>query len=156
MMTLPQNEIEKTGARSISVLIADDSALMQERLKILLETIPGISVVAQTGDVASTEAAIQQLSPAVVILDLHLPGNGLKALEQIKAGPEPPVVIVFTAFSTSMHREKCLASGADYFFDKTTELKQFQATIRAIANQGSGQNQGSGRIPDDRVESHGG
>jgi DNA-binding NarL/FixJ family response regulator len=155
-MTLPQNEIKKTGARSVSVLIADDSTLMQERLKILLETIPGISVVAQVGDVASTEAAIQQLSPAVVILDLHLPGNGLKALEQIKARPEPPVIIVFTAFSTSLHRKKCLASGADYFFDKTTELKQFQETIKAIAGQGFNLNPEFRSNPNGRVDSRGG
>jgi DNA-binding NarL/FixJ family response regulator len=134
-MTVQQIENDKAGSQSVSVLIADDSALMQERLKALLETIPGISVVAQVGDVDSAEVAIQRLSPAVVILDLRLPGNGLKALEQIKARPDAPVIIVFTAFSTSFHRQKCLASGADYFFDKTTDLKEFQATLKAIADQ---------------------
>jgi DNA-binding NarL/FixJ family response regulator len=134
-MTISQIDHDKTGSPPVSVLIADDSALMQERLKALLETIPGISVVAQVGDVESAEAAIQQLYPALVILDLRLPGNGLKALEHIKARPAAPVVIMFTAFSTSMHRQKCLALGADYFFDKTTDLKEFQTTLKSIANQ---------------------
>jgi DNA-binding NarL/FixJ family response regulator len=134
-MTVQQNDRYATGSQTVSVLIADDSALMQERLKALLETIQGITVIAQVGDVDSAEAAIQQLHPAVIILDLHLPGNGLKALEHIKARPDPPVVIMFTAFSTSFHRQKCLALGADYFFDKTTDLKEFQSTLILIANQ---------------------
>jgi DNA-binding response OmpR family regulator len=92
-------------------------------------------VVAQAGDVDSAEVAIQQLCPAVVILDLRLPGNGLKALEHIKARSEAPIIIMFTAFSTSLHRKKCLDLGADYFFDKTTDLKEFLTTLKSIANQ---------------------
>jgi DNA-binding NarL/FixJ family response regulator len=134
-MTMPQTNNHQASSPSVSVLIADDSSLMQERLKALLETIPGISVVAQVGDVDSAEAAIQHFHPAVMILDLRLPGSGLKALEHIKAKPEAPVIIMFTAFSTTFHRQKCLALGADYFFDKTTDLKEFQATLKSIANQ---------------------
>ncbi len=134
-MTVQQIENDKASSQSVSVLIADDSALMQDRLKALLDTIPGISVVAQVGDVDSAEAAIQQLSPEVVIMDLRLPGNGLKALERIKAKPDSPIIIMFTAFSTSLHRQKCLALGADYFFDKTMDLKEFQARLKAIASQ---------------------
>jgi DNA-binding NarL/FixJ family response regulator len=134
-MTVPQIQNYQADSPPVSVLIADDSPLMQERLKVLLETIPGICVVAQVGDVDSAETAIQQLCPAVVILDLRLPGNGLKALERIKAKPGAPVIIMFTAFSTSFHRQKCLALGADYFFDKTTDLKEFQATLKLIASQ---------------------
>ena len=135
-MTVSQIKNDQASSPSVSVLIADDSPLMQERLKALLGTIPGIAVVAQVGDVDSAEAAIQQLHPAVVIMDLRLPGNGLNALEHIKARPDPPVIIMFTAFSTSFHRQKCLALGADYFFDKTTDLKEFQATLKLIATRG--------------------
>ncbi len=134
-MTVPHVQNDPAGSCPVSVLIADDSPLMQERLKVLLETIPGICVVAQVGDVDSAEIAIQKLCPAVLILDLRLPGNGLKALERIKARPGAPVIIMFTAFATSFHRQKCLALGADYFFDKTTELKEFQATLKIIAHQ---------------------
>ena len=134
-MTATQIQNDQAGSPSVAVMIADDSSLMQERLKVLLETIPGIRVVAQVGDVDAAEAAIQQLHPAVVILDLRLPGNGLKALERIKAKPGAPVIIMFTAFATSFHRQKSLALGADYFFDKTTDLKEFQAALKLIANQ---------------------
>jgi DNA-binding NarL/FixJ family response regulator len=134
-MIVAQNDNDKASSPSVSVLIADDSALMQERLKALLETIPWISVVAQVGDVDSAEAAINQLNPAVVILDLRLPGNGLKALERIKVKPTAPIIIMFTAFTTFFHRQKCLALGADYFFDKTTDLKEFQTTLKLIAQQ---------------------
>ena len=134
-MTARTGENGSADRPAVSVLIADDSALMQERLKALLETIPGIAVIAQAADVASAEAAIDRLRPAVIILDLRLPGNGLKAIERIKARPDPPVVIMFTAFSTAIHRQKSLALGADYFFDKTTDLKEFQATLKLLARQ---------------------
>jgi CheY-like chemotaxis protein len=48
---------------------------------------------------------------------------------------EDDAIIIFTAFSPSLHRQKCLAAGADYFFDKTTDLKEFQATLKSIAKQ---------------------
>ena len=133
-MAVPRIENDPPGL-SVTVLIADDSSLMQERLKALLETMPGISVISQVGDVDAAEAAIEQLHPTVVIMYLHLPGNSLKALERIKSEPEAPIIIIFTAFSTSFHRQKCLALGADYFFDKTSDLKQFQATLKNIAYQ---------------------
>jgi DNA-binding NarL/FixJ family response regulator len=121
--------------RSVSVLIADDSPMMQDRLKVWLETIPGLRVVGQVVDARSVDEMIHLQQPEVVILDMHLPGGGLKTLEMIKANPNAPIVVVFTAFGTPFHREKCLLSGADYFFDKTSELKEFQAALRLLASQ---------------------
>jgi len=123
------------ASEGLSVLIADDSALMQERLKMMLEMIPGVSVVAQVVDAEAAEIAVGRLKPDVVILDLRLPGSGINALQHIKSQLDPPVIIMFTAFATPIHRQKCLAFGADYFYDKTTDLQDFQTTLKTIASQ---------------------
>lgn len=50
-------------------------------------------------------------------LDIRMPGgNGIRALEAVKPGDAPPVVIMLTAFAYPQYRAKCLAVGADYFF----------------------------------------
>ena len=117
------------------MLIADDSPMMQDRLKVWLETIPGLSIVGQVVDARSILEMIHLQQPEVVILDMHLPGGGLKILEQIKSNPKSPIVVVFSAFATAFHHEKCLLSGADFFFDKTSELKEFQAALRLLVSQ---------------------
>ncbi len=70
-----------------------------------------------------------------LVIDKFITFAGLNFAIQNKANPKAPIVVVFTAFGTSFHREKCLLSGADYFFDKTSELKEFQAAMRLLASR---------------------
>lgn len=80
---------------TIRVLIIDDSATMRAILKSYLSGEPDIEVVGTAGDAAQGRAAIKQLDPDVVTLDIEMPGmNGLDFLEKIMELRPTPVIVV--------------------------------------------------------------
>ena len=80
---------------SLRVLIVDDEPLARQRLRHLLAEIPGTEVVGECGDGTDAAAAINDLSPDVVLLDVQMREMGGFALvETIGASRMPPVVFV--------------------------------------------------------------
>jgi YesN/AraC family two-component response regulator len=124
----------------LKVFIADDSALMRERLAALISEIEGVEVVGQAGDARETLDGIQHLRPDAVILDIRMPGNnGIQVLEAIKKKNAAPVVIMLTAFPYPQYRKKCLEAGAEYFFDKAIEFEQVAEVLQKIQDSTTGE-----------------
>ncbi len=125
----------------LKVVIADDSAVVRERLVTLVSDLEDVELVGQASNAAEALEVIGRLKPDVVILDIRMPrGNGIQVLERIKANEASSVIIMLTAFPYPQYREKCLEAGADYFFDKADEfdsiptvLKQLQARTAEVA-----------------------
>jgi two-component system, response regulator PdtaR len=85
-------------SKSLSVVIAEDEALIRLDLKEMLEE-EGYVVAGEVGDGASAVDLAQRLRPDLVIMDVKMPGlDGISAAEQISAERLAPVVIL-TAFS---------------------------------------------------------
>jgi two-component system, response regulator PdtaR len=85
-------------SKSLSVVIAEDEALIRLDLKEMLEE-EGYLVAGEVGDGASAVDLAQRLHPDLVIMDVKMPGlDGISAAEQISAERLAPVVIL-TAFS---------------------------------------------------------
>ena len=85
-------------SKSLSVVIAEDEALIRLDLKEMLEE-EGYLVAGEVGDGASAVDLAQRLRPDLVIMDVKMPGlDGISAAEQIAAERLAPVVIL-TAFS---------------------------------------------------------
>jgi len=82
---------------TIRTLIADDERLAREKLRILLESEPGVEVVAESRDVRETVAAVRIARPDLLLLDIHMPdADGFQALREI-----PPDVMPIVIFSTA-------------------------------------------------------
>src|ERR1039457_4061733 len=79
----------------ITALVVDDEPPARDRLRSLLETDPEINIVGECGDGASAIAAIRELRPALIFLDVEMPeidGFGvLRALDEL------PVIVFVTA-----------------------------------------------------------
>jgi two-component system, response regulator PdtaR len=85
-------------SKTLSVVIAEDEALIRLDLKEMLEE-EGYLVAGEVGDGASAVDLAQRLHPDLVIMDVKMPGlDGISAAEQISAQRLAPVVIL-TAFS---------------------------------------------------------
>ena len=114
----------------MKVLIADDSVLLRERLTAMISELPGIQVIGQAENAQNAINSIRILKPDVTILDIRMPGgNGFEVLENIKKDKWHPLMIVLTSYPYPQYKKKCLDSGADYFFDKSTE---FQKVIEVL------------------------
>ena len=118
---------------SLKVLIADDSELLRERLTRLLSAIEGVEVAGEAPDGATALQMVQVVKPDVLILDLRMPrGSGVEVLQQIRQAGGKMKVIILTSFPYPQYRERCLAAGADFFFDKSEELELVSATLRQL------------------------
>ncbi len=75
--------------------------------------------------------------PDVLILDMAMPGgSGYDVLQAVKQGPYAPlVIVVLTNFPA--YRQKSLAAGADYIFDKLAEYDQLLVLLERL-NQDAG------------------
>lgn len=118
----------------MKVVIADDSRVVVERLSDLLSDVPGVELVGQAGDAAGALLCIRQRKPDLVILDLQMPGgNGLDILHAIR--PERPTlyVLICTNYAYPQYKKECLAAGANYFLDKSTEFEKIPAILGEVA-----------------------
>jgi DNA-binding NarL/FixJ family response regulator len=117
---------------AITVLIADDSTLILERLVALISEIDGVHLVGQATTAAEAIALARQHQPDVVILDVRMPGgNGIEALQAIKKITSSQVIML-TAYPYPQYREKCLSLGADYFLNKADEFDQIARVLNEI------------------------
>lgn len=65
------------------VLVVDDSPTMRGLISAVLKADPEVEVVGQAGNAMEARAAIKQLNPDVVTLDIEMPEmNGLEFLER--------------------------------------------------------------------------
>jgi len=121
------------GGEEMTVLIADDSEALVQRLVGALAELSGIEIVGQAGTVEDASRAVRDLKPDVVILDIRMPGgSGIDVLEGIKRDRVTPVVIVLTNYGYPQYRKKCLQSGAQFFLDKSSEFEKVSEVLRSL------------------------
>jgi len=123
----------ETTVSPVSVLIAAKGDPTREGLRILLETKPWISIVAQTDDKAKVMALIKQHQPTLVILDTNVCPDSLDwliLLAQIQAAVPQPLCLVLTdtihkqqlAKESRAHGSLIKGYSAEKLFETTTEL----------------------------------
>jgi DNA-binding NarL/FixJ family response regulator len=118
---------------SVRVLVADNSALVRERLVALVSELETIDLIGQAGDAGETLGCVDRFSPDVVILDSRtIDRNGLQVLKEIKAGNTAPVVIVLSTDPYPQYREMCRQLGADFFLDKDTEFDRVNKVLGTL------------------------
>lgn len=117
---------------SIRILLADDHQMMRQGLKSLLAEQPDLEVVGEAADGRSAVRLAQELSAAVVIMDVTMPDlNGVDATRQLKS-EAPDVKVV----GLSMHPERqfvleMLSVGASGYLLKDCPFAELVQAIRA-------------------------
>ena len=100
----------------------------------MLTNIADVEIVGQAHNAQDAIASISELKPDVVILDIRLSGkSGIDVLKDIRAKKLPIRVIMLTNYQYHQYRKKCEALGADYFFDKVTEIEEIPRVIAELA-----------------------
>lgn len=111
------------------MFIADDSTLIRRRIKALLDKQGNIQVVGEAGGTAEALRCLQTLSVDVVIVDIRMPGGGLKLVKALQQWPEKPHILVYTSQNSPIYRDTFLRAGADGFFDKAHETERLVTRI---------------------------
>lgn len=118
----------------MNVLIADDSQLLRDRLKGLLKKYESVNVVGEAQNGTEALQLIRETDPDVAILDIRMPEiNGIEVLKKIREiGPRPKIIIL-TNYPYKQYKERCLAEGADFFFDKNRDIEELTEIIAGLA-----------------------
>jgi DNA-binding NarL/FixJ family response regulator len=118
----------------ISVLVADDQALVRSGFRVILEQQPDLHVCAEAPDGATAVRLAGQLRPDVVLMDIRMPGtDGLEATRALMQEPDPPKILVLTTFDIDDYVVEALRTGACGYLLKDTEPADLIACIRKVA-----------------------
>ncbi|WP_405164211.1 response regulator transcription factor [Nocardia sp. NBC_01499] len=119
---------------TITVLVAEDEALVRAGCVMLLGATPDIEVIGEVGDGAAAIDAVKTLVPQVVLMDLRMPiMNGIEATRAITATPDPPAVLMLTTFHEDTAVQEALAAGASGFLLKHAAPADLAQAIRHCA-----------------------
>jgi DNA-binding NarL/FixJ family response regulator len=122
----------------ISVLIADDQAIVREGLRVILDAQDDITVVGEARDGVEVLAATREHHPDVVLMDIQMPRmDGIEATRRLlartdRAGPAPRV-LVLTTFGEDRYVFAALHAGASGFLLKDSRRAQLLTAVRTVA-----------------------
>ena len=116
-----------------SVVITDDHIIVRHALKTILEKHERYRVVGEATNVDETVAAVEKEMPALLILDLGLPGkNGLEAIRQIKSKLLPTRVLVLTMYEDETMVKQAFEAGASGYISKTSSTQELLQAIEQV------------------------
>lgn len=121
---------------AITVLIADDQAMVRQGFGALLSAQPDISVVGDAADGRAAVAEARRLRPDVVLMDVRMPEmNGLDAARVILGSNfDPPVrVLMLTTFDIDDYVYEALGMGASGFLLKDAPADELVRAVRVVA-----------------------
>lgn len=118
----------------MKILIVDDTDLIRELIRDMLALLPFSATIEEAADVSQAMSILSRWHPDVVTLDIQLPGgSGLDVLRAIKQAGLSSTVIALTSLTGRQIRQACLAAGASYFLEKSSDMEQLPAILRTIA-----------------------
>jgi two-component system, NarL family, response regulator NreC len=133
---------EPASGAQITIVLADDHQVVRAGLRLLLQAEDGFDVVAEAGDVATTERRVAAYRPRVLILDLNMPGGSslpgnvedmsrvgsLAAIPRLReTAPETQIVVLTMQNDPAFAREALRAGAIGYVLKEAADSELVQA-----------------------------
>jgi two-component system response regulator NreC len=116
----------------IRVLLADDHTIVREGVRLCLEAMGDIEVVAEAEDGLVAVQLANQLRPDVAVVDLTMPRlNGVEAIRQIRRDLPDTEVVVLSVHDSEPYVVQALRAGAAGYVLKRNAATELAAAIRA-------------------------
>jgi two-component system response regulator NreC len=155
----PRSESEGSAApkgdHPVAIVLAADAATVRPKLRRLLESAPGLEIVAEAGDVESAVEAAVRNTPAVLVLGLDRPGD-ISSLDTIRAveqgSPATRVIVLMTQDDARFARHALRAGAAACIPDDLPGEDLVDAVRRAATQRSAPARPESDRPPDDLTE----
>ena len=118
----------------IAIAILDDHPALRTGLETVIRGEPGLTVAGSAATVEELRPIIAQRSPDVVLVDYHLPeDDGLLVCREIKRGPDPPRVLLYSAYAGGALAVAAALAGADGLVGKGMPARDLYDAIRRVA-----------------------
>jgi DNA-binding NarL/FixJ family response regulator len=118
----------------LTVLIADDHALIRSGFRMILEAEPDIEVVGEAADGGEAVRLVRELEPDVVLMDVRMPEvDGLEATRLLAGSGARTRILMLTTFDLDRYVHDALLAGAAGFLLKDSSPERLVAGVRAVA-----------------------
>jgi DNA-binding NarL/FixJ family response regulator len=115
-------------------MIVDDQEVVREGLRAILGTVPGLEVVAVTGNGAEAVESYPSLLPDVVLMDLNMPiMNGVEATRALRAAHPNVQVLVLTTYDAEEWVLDAIRAGAAGYLLKDAPRERLIEAIKGTA-----------------------
>jgi two-component system, NarL family, response regulator NreC len=126
---------EREGSENaITVVLADDHAVVRSALRLMLESEPGIEVLAEAGDADGATRYVAGHHPDVLILDINMPGgSGLAAIPKIREQSPTTQIVVLTMQDETAFAREALQAGVLGYILKEAASEELVKAVRMAA-----------------------
>lgn len=117
----------------VRVILADDHTLVRGGIRRILESQPGVEVVAEAADGREAIDGCAALEPDVLVLDLKMPGiDGIEVLRTVKRAHPALKVIVLTMHAGREYVARAMQEGADGYLLKDSAVQDLVAALESV------------------------
>ena len=118
---------------AITIILADDHAILREGLRLILNKESEFDVVGEASDGKEIIQLVEKLNPDIVVMDITMPKlNGLEATRQIKKKFPEVGIIILTVHETEEYVYQVFQAGASGFLCKKSAHKDLVYAIRSV------------------------
>jgi DNA-binding NarL/FixJ family response regulator len=117
----------------IRCLVVDDHPAVRAGLVALLRSEPGFVLVGSAGTAAEAMREVERGAPDLALIDYNLPDqDGLALCCDLKALPEPPRVVLYSAFAGPRLSLAAIIAGAEAVLPKGAPVDEMFMLLRAV------------------------
>lgn len=117
----------------VRIVLADDHHLVRTGMRALLESLPDIEVVGETGDGREAVELVRVQAPNIVLMDIAMPGlNGLDATARVVDEFPHTRVIILSMHADEEYVRQALRAGASGYLLKNAAPEELELAIQAV------------------------
>ncbi len=118
----------------ISLILADDHAVVRSGLRMLLEAQPDIDILAEAESGYEAVQQVESLRPNVVLMDIQMPGlSGIEATKEIRRIAPDTAVLALTMHEDDQYFFEMINAGASGYVPKRAAPDELLIAIRTVA-----------------------
>ena len=122
-------------SEGLRVVIADDHTVVRQAIRIVLEEVPGLEVVAEAGDGAEALRLIAKFKPDVAVLDVTMPAKtGLEVAKELRDSGSDLGILILSMHDDPEYVLQAVRAGADGYVLKDVAPSELRDAIQAVGS----------------------
>lgn len=117
----------------ITTLIVDDHAVSRAGIRVILRSIPKLTVVAEAADGFEAIRAAKKYNPDIIFMDIQMPGiDGLETTRKISVSNPCAKIIIISRFIDDPYPARLLQAGASGYISKSCAADEIPKAIKHV------------------------